>query len=154
LSDSPAPDRLSTRRKQVLVAAILLVELTVLILAAEGAVRVRQLVKYGSAAMQEDHWVDDPKTQLRIPVAGFSSGRVSINSLGFRGPEIAVPKPPGTVRIAFLGASTTCAATFPAMSTRGRTSSPRRCDRLFPPRGSTTSMPASPGIPCRPCSAT
>ena len=35
---------------------------------------------------------------------------IEINSLGFRGPEIAVPKPAGVLRIAFLGASTTFCA--------------------------------------------
>lgn len=62
---------------------------------------------YGSAARLEDAYIDDLKLDLWVPVANFSSGRISVNSLGFRGPEIAMPKPAGTVRIAFLGASTT-----------------------------------------------
>ena len=33
--------------------------------------------------------------------------RLRINSLGFRGAEVLLPKPPGTVRVACLGASTT-----------------------------------------------
>lgn len=78
-----------------------------ILLAAEGAIRIRQTLKYGSTESIEDYWVIEPKSGLRVPRASFSSGRISINSLGFRGPEIAVPKPPGTVRIAFLGASTT-----------------------------------------------
>ena len=35
------------------------------------------------------------------------SGGLSTNSFGWRGPEIPLDKPPGTVRIAFVGASTT-----------------------------------------------
>lgn len=78
-----------------------------ILLAAEGAVRIRQTLKYGSTESIEDYWQIEPKSGLRVPIANFSSGRISINSLGFRGPDIAVPKPPGTVRLAFLGASTT-----------------------------------------------
>jgi lysophospholipase L1-like esterase len=47
---------------------------------------------------------------LRIPVPDGRFGSIHINSRGFRGPEITVPKPPSTVRIAFLGASTTYCA--------------------------------------------
>jgi hypothetical protein len=71
---------------------------------------VRQHLKYGSVATLEEQFTVDPGLNLRVPVAGFSGGHISVNSLGFRGPEIAVPKPPGTVRIAFLGASTTWCA--------------------------------------------
>lgn len=38
---------------------------------------------------------------------GYRRGKTSHNSLGYRGPEIAVPKPPGVFRIAILGGSTT-----------------------------------------------
>jgi hypothetical protein len=34
-------------------------------------------------------------------------GKIRINSLGFRSPEIPVPKPAGTIRLAFLGSSIT-----------------------------------------------
>jgi hypothetical protein len=126
LSDSQPTGSLSARRKQVLLAVVVLLALTLMMLAAEGAVRLRQSLKYGSGAMQEDHWVDDPKSGLRLPVAGFSSGRISINSLGFRGPEIAVPKPPRTVRIAFPARRRPGAATFPATNTPGRIWLPNR----------------------------
>jgi lysophospholipase L1-like esterase len=89
----------------VTVAAIAL-----LLLTAEGVVRVRQAMKYGSTARLEDAWTVDPALKLRVPIANYSSGRIAINSRGFRGPEIALPKPPGTVRIAYLGASTTWCA--------------------------------------------
>jgi lysophospholipase L1-like esterase len=75
------------------------------LLGAEAAVRVRQTLKYGSASVIEDVLTIDPKSGLRVLVANFQTSRLSINSLGFRGPEIVSPKPDGTVRIAFLGAS-------------------------------------------------
>jgi len=113
----PMPDRnltregaLSRRSKQSLVVLITIAAIALMLLSAEAAIRLRQMLKYGSATVLEDYYTVDPKLNLRVPVANFSSGRISINSLGFRGPEIAVPKPPGTVRLAFLGASTTFCA--------------------------------------------
>ncbi|HLJ09876.1 MAG TPA: SGNH/GDSL hydrolase family protein [Planctomycetaceae bacterium] len=47
--------------------------------------------------------VKDPDTGLRV--------RVAVNSLGLRGPEPAIPKPPGTYRIVCLGDDSTFAAT-------------------------------------------
>jgi lysophospholipase L1-like esterase len=87
------------------IAAVLL-----LLAAAEVAVRVRQYLKYGSTATLEEQFTVDPAIRLRIPVAGYSRGPVSVNRLGFRGDEIAVPKPANTIRVAFLGASTTWCA--------------------------------------------
>ena len=92
----------------MILVTIALIVLT--LLAAEAAVRVRQTLKYGSTASIEDYWTIDPKSGLRVPVANFSAGHIAINSLGFRGPEIAVPKPAGTIRLAFIGASTTWCA--------------------------------------------
>lgn len=75
----------------------------------EGALRVLQLAKFGverSVEKSEVFYVDE-KTGLRLPIPGSQHGRITINSLGFRGPEIIVPKPPATIRLAFLGSSTT-----------------------------------------------
>jgi lysophospholipase L1-like esterase len=101
---------LSTRGKRTLLVLITIAAIVLVLLGAEGVVRLRQMLKYGSAKVFEDYYTVDPKLKLRVPVANFSSGRISINSLGFRGPELVVPKPPGTVRLAFLGASTTFCA--------------------------------------------
>jgi len=80
------------------------------LLAAEGVIRVRQTLKYGSAKTIEDYYALDRVSGLRVPIAGKASDRITVNQLGFRGPELAVPKPPDVVRIAFLGASTTWCA--------------------------------------------
>jgi len=58
----------------------------------------------------ESTFAKDEKTGLRVPIAGETFGPIAINSLGFRGPEIDVPKPDSRLRIAFLGASTTYCA--------------------------------------------
>ncbi|MBN1587067.1 MAG: hypothetical protein JW937_06535 [Candidatus Omnitrophica bacterium] len=42
-----------------------------------------------------------------IPKPGYESGGNRHNALGFRGEEIAIPKPAGTYRVALLGGSTT-----------------------------------------------
>ena len=103
-TESLPPPRRNLRLAAALVTLALIF---IVLLAAEGAVRIRQTLKFGSTESIEDYWTLDPRSGLRVPIAGFTSGRISINSLGFRGPEIAVPKPPGTLRLAFLGASTT-----------------------------------------------
>lgn len=82
----------------------------VLLLAAEIVVRVRQHLRYGSTATLEEQYTVDPRLNLRVPVAGFSRGRIEVNAMGFRGPDIEVPKPANTLRLAFLGASTTWCA--------------------------------------------
>ncbi len=59
-----------------------------------------------------------PGASLTLAKPGGSQ-HLRINALGFRGPEIAKPKPPGSVRVACIGASTTAQgpeddATYPA----------------------------------------
>ena len=105
---NPPQTGVNTSRLKLFVMILITVMVIVLmLLAVEAAVRVRQYVKFGSTATLESYYTVDPELNLRVPVANYSSGRISINSLGFRGPEIEVPKPPATVRVAFLGASTT-----------------------------------------------
>jgi lysophospholipase L1-like esterase len=101
---------LTNRGRRNLVILITVGAILLMLLGAEAAVRLRQKLKYGAAETIEDYYTYDSATGLRVPIASLSRGRISINSLGFRGPEIAVSKPPRTVRIAFLGASTTWSA--------------------------------------------
>ena len=74
---------------------------------AETTIRVRHDFSYGKMWGVEETYRTDAESGLRIPIAGLALDKISINSLGFRGPEIEVPKPAQTIRIAFLGASTT-----------------------------------------------
>ena len=46
-------------------------------------------------------------TDLRLPYPDQRLGLVRINNHGFRGPDVQKQKPPGLVRFAFLGSSTT-----------------------------------------------
>jgi len=61
-----------------------------------------------------------PNVVLKTFTTTVMMEQFSTNSHGFRGPEITVPKPPGKIRIACIGGSTTVwgfrdALTYPAM---------------------------------------
>ncbi|HTF90103.1 MAG TPA: SGNH/GDSL hydrolase family protein [Planctomycetota bacterium] len=84
----------------VLVALLVLLELTV---------RTRQYVKHGTFGTMHQ-FVHDPASGLDIPPPGRVTANFAINKLGFRGPLVEMPKPAGTLRLAFLGASTTFCA--------------------------------------------
>jgi lysophospholipase L1-like esterase len=105
----PAP-RLSSRRKAIIVASLVGLAIAAMAVLAEGFVRLRQALRHGTATPIERTFTVDPISGLRIPRPGLAYGNIRISSLGFRGPELVVPKPAGTVRLAFLGASTTYCA--------------------------------------------
>ena len=65
-----------------------------LLLGIEAAARVRQWAKYGTAG-QIYEFQDHPASGLWIPIPGRETASMTINSLGFRGPELG-PKAPGT----------------------------------------------------------
>ncbi len=100
---------LSNRNKVVLSTILVLIFIFTLILAAEGLIRVRQYIKYGTFYGVTDIYIDEA-TGLRTPLPGMETKSISINSLGFRGPEIEMPKPSERLRIGFVGASTTYCA--------------------------------------------
>lgn len=80
----------------------------------EAAVRVRQWARYGTTSGTFYQLSEDPGSGLMIPTPGHEVGVIRVNSLGFRGPELEVPKPAGRLRIAFLGGSTTFCAEAPS----------------------------------------
>ena len=87
---------------------LLVVSLIIGVVLTEVGIRMRQWIKYGTTEIfAGGHFEIDPHSGLRIPVPGATTGSITINSLGFRSPEIEIPKPSSTVRLAFLGASTT-----------------------------------------------
>lgn len=101
-----------------------------LLLAAEGAVRVRERVLYGSFVRAGTNFYSPGKTaplpNKGVDVAG-SRMQVHINALGFRGPEIAVPKPAGTFRVVCLGGSTT----FDVLATSDEAAWPGRLEKIL-----------------------
>ncbi len=114
---------IAIRKSRVLLA---LAGLVLGLLAVEGLVRLRQWLRYGTTVASFYHLELDPASGLMIPRPLDAVGPIRVNSLGFRGPEIERPKPPGRVRVAFLGGSTTfCAeassleATWPHLVVEG-----------------------------------
>ncbi|MEM7199145.1 MAG: GDSL-type esterase/lipase family protein [Planctomycetota bacterium] len=76
----------------------------------EGAARLRSYLRYGSTYDVFDLYESVDATGLRVPIKGLratlaKTARIEIDSRGFRNPELVQPKPAGTVRLAFLGAS-------------------------------------------------
>jgi lysophospholipase L1-like esterase len=101
---------LSTWKRRALLVTVVIAAFAMLAALAEGAVRVRAWVKYGNFKRVEDTYVFDAVSNLRIPRPGWTNGRIVINSQGFRSPEISEKRPSKSIRIAFLGASTTYCA--------------------------------------------
>ncbi|MFT7679633.1 MAG: hypothetical protein ACI8QC_003637, partial [Planctomycetota bacterium] len=89
------------------------------LLVAEGALRGRQYMRYGTVGSVHALATHE-QTGLRIPIPHKQTARISIDSQGFRSPELELPKPAGRQRIAFLGGSTT----FCAEATSGAASWP------------------------------
>src|SRR5438874_9973785 len=84
-----------------------LVGILIALLVLEGAARLRQYLKYGTTSPTLYQVVWDKKSGLWYPKPNLDTGRIKIDTRGFRNPELQMPKPAGRVRLAFLGASTT-----------------------------------------------
>ena len=116
---------LTERQKEVATGLTILAVIVLGFAAGEILLRVVQMSRFGTATTVEesDKFVEDSVTGLRLPAPGSTHGRIHYNSLGFRGPELAMPKPAGTIRIAYLGNSTTLdayagdAESWPAVAT-------------------------------------
>lgn len=102
--------RIGKLKQAVFVAMVTVVIGVVVALAAEGTVRVRQWALHGDLWSVEQTFAIDAVTGLRVPIPNAVIGNIRINSRGFRSPEVESPKPPQTVRLAFLGGSTTYCA--------------------------------------------
>ena len=98
-------NKLPKWKRSIVLVCLPLVAFIILSLISEMGVRLRHYIKWGAVWGIEETYHVDPKLDLRVPIANMEIGSIRINSLGFRGPEIRVPKPDSTVRLAFLGAS-------------------------------------------------
>lgn len=97
------------RKYALLMVVVTLLAIFILVLLAEGGIRLRQWLRHGQTGTVNSLLVEDPASGLSVPRPGsHHDGRIRINALGFRGPELARTKP--DLRIAFLGASTTFCA--------------------------------------------
>ncbi len=81
-----------------------------LLLGTEAGLRGRAWYRHGSHSPVADLYEENASTGRRLKPGAAMRGSdraLTINQLGFRGPEIVVPKPPRAIRIAALGDSTT-----------------------------------------------
>ena len=109
-------ERMSKPKRVLWLLIALAVVVVALTAVAEGAVRLRQWIRFGSIQdVFYVYYVDRnlgtwfPKPNLDIILARRS--HITINSAGFRSPEIQLTPPtPHTIRLAFLGGSTTFCA--------------------------------------------
>ena len=101
--------RLSERHKELITGCLIIGLMIGGWGVGEALLRFVQHGQFGTAAHVESsvQFYRDQQTGLRLPVPHSTQGKIGINSRGFRSPEIPVPKPPGTVRLAFLGSSIT-----------------------------------------------
>lgn len=96
-------------RQKVVATTVLIVLMVIVMLAlVEGSVRLRQWFTSGYYGQVAEMF--ELQDGLRVLRPNVTTRTISINSLGFRGPPLAQPKPPKTLRIAFVGASTTFSA--------------------------------------------
>lgn len=107
--------RLNQRQKEIATSVVIIATFGFGMGAGEAAVRIINLVKFGVAATVEDsdEFFVEESTKLLLPRPGRMLGDVRINSLGFRGPEIATARIRGTLRLAYVGGSTTYDAYAP-----------------------------------------
>jgi hypothetical protein len=117
---------MTERQKEIATGLTIICVTGIIFATGEASLRIVQSAKFGTPTTVEQSakFATDPRTGLRLPVPGSTHGRIHYNSLGFRGPEIEIPKPPGVLRIAYLGSSTTLdpyagdLESWPALATR------------------------------------
>ncbi len=100
--------QLSHRQKIAMTSVLVVLLIVILLGLAEGAVKLRQWLAEGHSGKISDLF--EQQGDLRVLIPDARTRTIRINSLGFRGPELAQPKPAGDLRIAFVGGSTTFCA--------------------------------------------
>lgn len=94
--------------RAVKIGAVVMVLAGVLLMfgAMEGFMRWRQAQRWGFVDAVDLQSFDPAVGGMRMQ-PNLRSPRLDTNAMGYRGPLPEVPKPPGRIRLAFLGASTT-----------------------------------------------
>jgi len=100
--------KLSHRQKIVATTVLMVLVGIVMLALVEGSIRLRQWFANGFSGQVVDMF--EVQNDLRVLLPNFTTRTISINSLGFRGPPLTQAKPDATLRIAFVGASTTFCA--------------------------------------------
>lgn len=100
--------QLSHRQKVAMTTVLVVLVIVIMLGLAEGAVQFRQWLSQGHSGKITDLF--EQQGDLRVLIPNAATRTISINSLGFRGPPLTQQKPAGTLRIAFVGASTTFCA--------------------------------------------
>jgi hypothetical protein len=100
---------LSIRTREVLTGLAVPVVVLTLFLFGEAALRLTSTAKFGTTQSVEKTQVfyRDATTGLNLPHPGADMGIVHFSEQGFRGADLAIKKPKSTLRLAFLGSSTT-----------------------------------------------
>ncbi|MEM7224035.1 MAG: SGNH/GDSL hydrolase family protein [Pseudomonadota bacterium] len=100
---------LSVRQKEIATGLVILFVFGGLFVAGEVSIRGLQLLKFGvqkSVEKSSAFYIED-ESGLRLPKPNRQLGKVRINNLGFRGPDVSLERDDNGFRIAFLGSSTT-----------------------------------------------
>ena len=98
-----------SHRQKVVATVVIVITLGISMLAlVEGSVRLRQWFTIGYAGQVSE--IFELQDGLRVLRPNVTTRTISVNSLGFRGPPLTQAKPADTLRIAFVGASTTFSA--------------------------------------------
>lgn len=100
---------LTLRQKEILTGLVIAALAFGWVLAGEVALLLQQWRQFGGQADVEksETFFIDQETGLRIPRPNAAFGKLQFNSLGFRGGELDMPKPPDRIRVAFVGTSST-----------------------------------------------
>lgn len=100
---------LSDRQKELATGFFAIVMVAGGLLIAETGLRLVSYMRFGMTGPVErsERFFIDEATGLRLARPGVRRGGIGINSLGYRGPEFPARRPEGTIRLVFLGSSTT-----------------------------------------------
>lgn len=93
------------RRTEVVFSLVVLGVVVGAVGFAEAVLRLREDKQFDWGELSANVMRYDAETGMERYIPGATYGSFSVNAIGLRGPEVAVPKPAGTLRLAYLGDS-------------------------------------------------